>query len=58
MTKTAKTHFDDGAKVEKIIEVAKKCTDITDADRCEAATKIMECSRDVVKSLGIAFDDK
>lgn len=57
-TKLAKIKLcGDEFKVQKANEVAKKCADVTDPDRCEAASKIFHCSHDAVKSLGITFDN-
>lgn len=46
---------------EKVMSTTKKmaaeCADITDADRCEMAYKIMVCSRGVLDKLGLEIHD-
>lgn len=37
--------------------LATSCAGVTDADRCEAAEKIMDCGRSAAKSQGLSFDD-
>lgn len=56
-TNLAKTKLVDEARVKKAHEIAQKCADQTDADRCVAATKIFACCHDVIRSLGISFQE-
>ncbi|XP_055304108.1 general odorant-binding protein 28a-like [Sitodiplosis mosellana] len=47
----------DAAKVSAARDLATACASVTDADRCEAAFKIMACGRDSAKGRGISFAD-
>lgn len=47
----------DAGKVGTARDLATKCAGVTDADRCEAASKIMSCGRDAAKEKGLSFDD-
>lgn len=47
--------FDDEAKLKVTTEVANECSSVTDADRCEASFKIMQCFDQAGKARGIDF---
>lgn len=54
----AKIAFEDNAeKIKKWTEMAQDCADVTAADRCEAASKIMECGSNAAKAREFSFDD-
>ena len=45
----------DEDKKQKFEESLKACSEITDADRCEAADKIFQCLKTETKNRGIDF---
>lgn len=47
----------DAAKIEMVTGFAKACVGITDADRCEAIAKILDCGHTAAKDKGISFAD-
>lgn len=47
----------DAGKVQMARELAIECSEVTDADRCDAALKIFQCGHMAVKSRGITFED-
>lgn len=53
-----KMAFDNDAdKIQKSTEITNECLAVTDADRCEAAWKIIQCAEKGAKARGISFDD-
>lgn len=43
----------DEAKIQAATDIAKECADVTDADRCEAAFKYLQCSESGAKTRGV-----
>lgn len=52
-----KSYDGDNARVEIARGLANACLGITDDDRCEAASKILECMHKDAASKGISNDD-
>lgn len=44
------------SKIQAAKDLANDCIDVTDEDRCEAATKIMECGQKAAKNKGLNFE--
>lgn len=44
------------SKIQVAKDLANECIDVTDEDRCEAATKIMECGQNAAKNKGMKFE--
>lgn len=47
------TFGDDEETLKTAAEITGACADVTDADRCEAVVKIMDCTDKEVKARGI-----
>lgn len=48
---------DNAEKIQKVTEIANECGAETDADRCEAAWKLIQCCEKASKARGMSFDD-
>ena len=46
----------EAAKVDVARDLATACASVTDADRCETVTKIMECGHNTAKERGFSFE--
>lgn len=47
----------DDPKVNHARDIATACAEVTDANRCEAASKIYECSIAAAQKLGIKMEE-
>lgn len=47
---------DDAAKIQAATDIANDCASITDANRCEAASKLAKCCQESHKARGIPYD--
>lgn len=45
------------SKIQVAKDLANACAEVTDDDRCEAASKIMDCGQNVAKSKGLTFEE-
>lgn len=48
---------DNPGKIQTMADIATECVGVTDANRCEAASKIMDCGAAAAKKRGVSFDD-
>lgn len=57
-TALAKMAFDDNpGKIQTMTDIATECVGVTDANRCEASFKIMECGVAAAKKRGVSLTD-
>ena len=53
----AKMAFEDPGKIQTMTDIATECVGITDANRCEASFKILECGVAAAKKRGVTLGD-
>lgn len=45
------------SKMQVALDIANECSEITDDDRCEAASKIFDCGHNAALSKNLSFED-